>query len=162
MRSSPASSYPMTKTASRDWPQAEDIRRGPVPFAGFGPASRPSRASVPVIIDVAPVTGIRRRAPAPSNPKRFGGTMGCAGGRSGFYRQRRGQTEPCASSLWTCRRFGRKPPCRARRIISLCFRWDCSITPISRPVDRTSRLVPPGNYGIPTRGLKVRCSSSEL
>ena len=45
--------------------------------------------------------------------------------------------------LWTCRMFGRKPPCRAMLALASRFRYACSATPIKRLIDQMNRFVPP-------------------
>lgn len=45
--------------------------------------------------------------------------------------------------LWTCRMFGRKPPCRAMLALESRFRYACSATPMKRLIDRMNRFVPP-------------------
>lgn len=45
--------------------------------------------------------------------------------------------------LWTCRMFGRKPPCRAMLALASRFRYACSATPMKRLIDRMNRFVPP-------------------
>lgn len=79
-----------------------------------------------VLIDVAPETIAAKRASSPSVLNdRWRGI-----GRLDWVLPATSRTNEIMSDpLWTCRRFGRKPPCRARLILSSRFRCDCSITP---------------------------------
>lgn len=51
--------------------------------------------------------------------------------------------EIMSDPLWTCRRFGRKPPCRAMRALAPRFRYACSAIPIKQSIDRMDCFVPP-------------------
>lgn len=93
-----------------------------------------------VLIDVAPETIAAKRAPSPSALNdRWRGI-----GRLDWVLPATSRTNEIMSDpLWTCRRFGRKPPCRARLILSPRFRCDCSITPRKQSIDRMDCFVPP-------------------
>lgn len=70
--------------------------------------------------------------------------------------------EIMSDPLWTCRRFGRKPPCRARLILSSRFRYDYSITPIKRLIDQMNRFVPPSGIEPASAVLQTAALPSKL
>lgn len=110
------------------------LRRTPVPgCVRHGPR-----------FDVAPGNIAARGSAYPANPR-----MGGIGkiGRLDWVLPVTSRTNGTdVDPLWTCRRFGRKPPCRARLILSPRFRCDCSITPMKRLIDRMGRFVPPSGF----------------
>lgn len=93
-----------------------------------------------VLIDVAPETIAAKRAPSPSALNdRWRGI-----GRLDWVLPATSRTnETMSDPLWTCRMFGRKPPCRARLILSPRFRYACSAIPIKQSIDRMDCFVPP-------------------
>lgn len=93
-----------------------------------------------VLIDVAPETIAAKRAPSPSALNdRWRGI-----GRLDWVLPATSRTNEIMSDpLWTCRRFGRKPPCRAMRALAPRFRYACSAIPIKQSIDRMDCFVPP-------------------
>lgn len=93
-----------------------------------------------VLIDVAPETIAAKRAPSPSALNdRWRGI-----GRLDWVLPATSRTNEIMSDpLWTCRRFGRKPPCRAMLALASRFRYACSATPMKRLIDQMNRFVPP-------------------
>lgn len=93
-----------------------------------------------VLIDVAPETIAAKRASSPSVLNdRWRGI-----GRLDWVLPATSRTnETMSDPLWTCRRFGRKPPCRAMRALAPRFRYACSAIPIKQSIDRMDCFVPP-------------------
>ena len=93
-----------------------------------------------VLIDVAPETIAAKRA---SSPSVLNDRWRESGDWIGFLPATSRTNEIMSDPLWTCRRFGRKPPCRATLALASRFRYACSATPMKRLIDQMNRFVPP-------------------
>ena len=93
-----------------------------------------------VLIDVAPETIAARRA---SSPPVLNDRWRESGDWIGFSPATSRTNGKVQIPLWTCRMFGRKPPCRAMLALASRFRYACSATPMKRLIDRMNRFVPP-------------------